>query len=68
MVVASVVVGRGNWVKMVKSYKLPAVRLINCYDVVWNMMIIVNNTILYNLKAAKAVLIIRKQIYNGVKL
>ena len=54
--------------KMVKSYKLPAVRLINCYDVVWNMMIIVNNSILYNLKAAKAVLIIRKQIYNGVKL
>ena len=31
-------------------------------------MIIVKNTILYNLKAAKAVLIIRKQIYNGVKL
>ena len=37
-------------------------KLINCYDVVWNMMIIVNNTILYNLKAAKAVLIISKFI------
>ena len=42
-----VIEGSGNWMKAVKRYKLPVVRLISTMDVIYNMINIINTTVSY---------------------
>ena len=42
-----VVWGKGNWMKVVKRYKLPIRRLISSRDVIYNKINIVNTVVIY---------------------
>ena len=35
---------------LVKAYKLPAIRSVSCRDLMYSMVIIINNTVSYNLE------------------
>ena len=56
--------GKGNWIKVVKSYKLPVIRYVNSQDALYNMMSVVNTAILiYEREKILRVLITRKKFY-----
>ena len=56
--------GKGNWIKVVKSYKLPVIRYVNSRDALYNMMSVVNTAILiYEREKILRVLITRKKFY-----